>query len=92
MGRAAIGCAGTGRARVVRVGTGQAKIGRLGTSRSGTGRSRKKLQWTLVLVLVSAVFGHLGAIWGPFGHPKRYVKACKWRECLAKCLSLKISS
>jgi hypothetical protein len=49
-GRAAMGQAGTGWARMGQVGTGWAKMSRLGTGRSGTGRSRKKLQRTFLLL------------------------------------------
>jgi hypothetical protein len=49
-GRAAMGQAWTGRVRMGQVGTGQAKMGWLGMGRSGTGRSRKKLQRTFLLL------------------------------------------
>jgi hypothetical protein len=42
------------------VGTGRGKMGRLRTSQSGTGRLRKKLQQTLLLLTGL----------GPFGMPK----------------------
>jgi hypothetical protein len=50
MGRASMGQAGTGRARMGQVGTGRAKMGQLEMGRSETGRSRKKLQWTFLLL------------------------------------------
>jgi hypothetical protein len=45
-----MGQAGTGRARMGQVGMRQEKMGWLGTGRSGTGRSRKKLQRTFLLL------------------------------------------
>jgi hypothetical protein len=49
-GRVAMGQAVTGRVRMGQVGTGRAKMGQLGMGRSGTGRSRKKLQRTFLLL------------------------------------------
>jgi hypothetical protein len=68
-GGAAMGWAGTGWARMGQVGMGQEKMCRLGTGLSGTGRSRKRLQWTLLLLTGLCCFwsfgGHLEAIWVP---------------------------
>ena len=39
-----------------------------------------------------AVVFHFAAIWAPLDRTKRYPKAQKWVEHMAKCLSLKINS
>jgi hypothetical protein len=73
-GRVAMGQAGTGRERMGQVGTGQAEMGWLETGRSGTGRSRKKLQQTFLLL--TGLIIHLS-----FENPRRINMKSQIEKC-----------